>query len=170
MFPRNVGFRCSNCGACCRVQPPDVNPVERRLIEGQGFKDFLDRTDEMGIRWVRRQKDGSCHFFTKDNKCAIYEVRPAICRLEPFTIVDFDYGRNKIELELNYPFSCCCEGVFEGETLHIEEMAKAAWAIVQKILAVTARDLRLPENDAKVFSEVRSRILRRCVELADLRI
>ena len=152
------------------MQPPDVNAAEQRQIEAVGFKDFLDRPDEVGIRWIRRQKDGSCHFFTKDNKCAIYSVRPAVCRLEPFTIVDYDPSRNQVELDLNFPFSCGCEGVLEGETLPAQEMARAACVIVQKILTVTAKDMHLSETDAKVASEARSRLLRRCVELADLSI
>jgi len=152
------------------LQPPDVNKAEQKQIEAKGFSDFLDRSDETGIRWIRRQKDGSCFFLAKDNKCAIYGVRPAVCRLEPFTIVDYDYERNTIELELNFPASCGCEGIFEGETLHAEEIGKAAQAIVKKILALTAKDLCLPETDKKVRSETRSRILRRTVELTDLTV
>lgn len=170
MFPDSVGFRCRSCGVCCRLQPPDVNKAEQKRIEAKGFSDFLDRLDETGIRWIRRQKDGSCFFLTKNKKCAIYSVRPAVCRLEPFAIVDYDYERNRIELELNFPASCGCEGVLDGEPLPLEEIGKAAQAIVQKILALTAKDLCLPETDERVRSETRSRILRRAVELADLSV
>jgi hypothetical protein len=120
--------------------------------------------------WVRRKKDGSCFFLLKNNKCAIYDVRPAICRLEPFTIVDYDFERNLIELDLNFPAACGCDGVCKGESLPVEVIGKAAQAIVGKILALTARDLGLPESNRKVASETRARILRRKVELADLRL
>jgi len=53
-------------------------------------------------------------FLTKENKCAVYHVRPAICRLEPFTIADYDFEKNRIELELNFPYACSCEAVFNG--------------------------------------------------------
>ncbi len=151
------------------MQPPDVDLAERKLIEAAGFRDFLDRPDETGLMWIRRKKDGSCFFFTEKNKCAIYDLRPAICRLEPFTIKDYDFERNQIELELNFPFGCSCEGVSEkGGFVPVEVMGRAAQKIVQKILSVTAKDLCLSESDRRVASEARARLLRRGVELANL--
>jgi hypothetical protein len=145
-----------------------VNKEEQQRIEAKGFKNFLDHNEETGINWIRRNKDGSCLFLTRENKCAIYEVRPAICRLEPFTISDYDFERNRIELEVDFPFACGCEGVCSGEKIDAEVIGKAAQAVVQKILAITAKDLRLPISDKKVASETRSRILRRRIEMADL--
>jgi Fe-S-cluster containining protein len=148
-----------------------VDASERKLIESLGFRNFLTRPDETGVRWIRRKKDDSCFFLSPDNKCTIYEVRPAVCRLEPFTIKDYNYERNQIELELNFPASCGCIGVCEGtEALSAEAIGKAAQALVQKILALTAKDLGLPQSDRRVASETRARILRRWVELADLQV
>ena len=154
------------------MQPPDVNKVEQKRIEAKGFRDFLEQPDGTGIAWIRRKKDGSCFFLTKENKCAIYAVRPAICRLEPFMIVDYDYERNRIELELNFPFSSCCIGTYEEKAVAIpvEEIGKAAQILVQKILTLTAQDLNLPVTDKSVKSETRSRLLRRTVEAADLQL
>ena len=152
------------------MQPPDVNKAEQKQIDAKGFRDFLERPDGTGIAWIRRKKDDSCFFLTKDNKCAIYVVRPAICRLEPFTIVDYDYEWNRIELMLNFPFSCCCMGTCGEEALPVEEIGKAAQILVQKILALTAQDLNLPITDKKVKSETRSRFLRRTIEAADLQL
>jgi len=152
------------------MQPPDVNKAEQKKIEAKGFKDFLERPDETGINWIRRKKDDSCFFLSKNNKCVIYEIRPAICRLEPFTIVDYDYEKNLIELELNFPFSSCCTGICDNDTLSIEEIAKAAQTLVQKILALTAKDLDLPVTDKNVQSETRSRLLRRRIEMANLQL
>jgi hypothetical protein len=151
------------------MQPPDVNKAEQKKIEAKGFTDFLESPDETGIRWIRRKKDGSC-FFLKNNKCEIYEVMPAVCRLEPFTVVDYDYEKNRIELELNFPFACCCIGVCDEEALPVEEIGKAAQILVQKILALTAKDLNLPITDKRVYSETRSRLLRRSVEVANLQL
>jgi len=153
------------------MQPPDVNKNEQKRIEAKGFKDFLARPDETGIMWVRRKKDDSCFFLTKENKCAIYDVRPAVCRLEPFTIMDYDYENNKIVLELNFPFTACCLGTCEGEKMVIvEEIADAAQVLVQKILALTSKDMGLPITDKRVYAETRSRLLRRIVEMADLQL
>jgi Fe-S-cluster containining protein len=152
------------------VQPPDVSRTEQKVIEARGLKDFLDHPDEKGLRWIKRKKDGSCHFLTNDNKCAIYSVRPAICKLEPFTIVDYDYKKRVIELELNFPFSCACPGICEGEELPVREIAQAAQCLVQKILALTAIDLDLPITDKAVHVETRSRLVRRVVAMANLQV
>jgi Fe-S-cluster containining protein len=147
---------------------PDVNIVERKQIESKGFKDFLERPDEMGTVWIRRKEDGSCFFLTKDNKCAIYDVRPSVCRLEPFTIVDYDPKTSKIELALNFPFVCCCEGVNSEGKVPVEVIGKAAQVVVQKILELTSQELRLPVSDKRVHSAARVKLLRRWVEMADL--
>jgi len=97
-------------------------------------------------------------------------VRPAICRLEPFTILDYDYANNKIELELNFPFACCCPGVNDQKSLPLEEIAKAAQSLVRKILALTAKDMDLPVSAKRVYTETRSRLLRRATEAADLQV
>jgi Fe-S-cluster containining protein len=168
VFPDSVGFQCKKCGVCCALQPPDLNKEEQKRIESRGYKNFLAHNNETGISWIRRNKDNSCIFLTKENKCAIYDIRPAICRLEPFTISDFDFEKNRIELELDFPFACGCEGVCKGEKLQIDVIGKAAQAVVQEILAITAQDLGLPISDKKVASETRARILRRRIDMADL--
>ena len=152
------------------MQPPDVNKVEQKQIEKLGFTDFLAPADETGIRWVRRKKDDSCFFLTKNNQCSIYDVRPAICRLEPFTIADYDFDKKTIELELNFPFTLCCNGVCEEGTVPVEVIGKAAQTLMQKILALTAKDLDLPITDKRVHSEARSRLLRRTVDRANLEL
>jgi len=152
------------------MQPPDVSKTEQKRIEEKGFIDFFDGPDKNGIFWIKRKIDDSCFFLTKENKCAIYSVRPQVCRLEPFTIVDYDYEKNKVELELNFPFSCCCKGIDNEITVHDKEIERAAQILVQKILSLTANDLDLPITDKKVSSETRSRILRRRVEMANLQL
>ena len=152
------------------MQPPDVDKSEEKQIEAKGFRDFLDRPDQTGIRWIRRKMDGSCLFLTKNNKCAIYDVRPVVCRLEPFTIGDYDYESNRIDLELDFPFSSCCMGVCEEKTLPVAVIGRAAQTIIKKILALTAKDLGLPITDKRVYSATRSRLLRRRVEMANLQL
>jgi hypothetical protein len=153
------------------MQPPDISKTEQKRIEARGFKGFLSDPDENGIQWIQRKEDGACFFLTKENKCAIYPVRPQVCRLEPFTIVDYDYKKNSIELELNFPFAECCIGTCcEKADPPVQEIGRAAQILVQKILAITANDLGLPVTDERVQSETRSRFLRRVVEMADLQL
>ncbi len=153
------------------MQPPDVSKTEQKRIEAKGFTDFLGDPDENGVRWIKRKTDDGCFFLTKDNKCAIYPVRPQVCRMEPFTIIDYDYKKNRIEVELNFPFACCCIGTCDEKTVPDDkEIGRAAQILVQKILALTANDLGLPVTDKRVYSETRSRLLRRTVEMADLQL
>lgn len=152
------------------MQPPDVSKTEQKRIEAKGFKDFLDGPDENGVRWMHRKTDGGCFFLTKDNKCAIYPVRPQVCRMEPFTIMDFDYQKNRIEVDLNFPFACCCIGTCDETTAPVEEIGRAAQILVQKILALTANDLKLQVTDKRVYAETRSRLLRRTIEMANLQL
>jgi Fe-S-cluster containining protein len=153
------------------MQPPDVSKTEKKRIEETGFADFADEPDENGVLWVKRKEDGGCWFLGEDNRCKIYAVRPQVCRLEPFDLVDFDYKKNKIEVELNFPFSCCCMGACdETEIAQLEEIARAAQILVQKIQALTANDMGLPLNHKRVYAETRSRLLRRMAERADLQV
>jgi Fe-S-cluster containining protein len=168
-LPQAVGFICQNCGVCCKLQPPDVDQKEQQRISEWGFRDFCE-ADENGIYWINRKADGSCIFLTQNNQCRIYEVRPAVCKLEPFTIADFNHDCNTVELELNFPFSCCCEGVNTGKEVSREDLTHAAQVIIKKILEVTAEDMELPLTDSRVYAEARSRILRRTVEMANFQL
>ncbi len=151
------------------MQPPDVDLIEQKRIEDRGFKDFLEEPDETGISWIRRKEDDSCYFLTTDNKCQIYDVRPAVCRLEPFTIVDYDFESNTVELAPNFPFCECCIGFNEeAKTVSREDLIKAVQVLLGKIMELTAQDLELPVTDKRVLAETRSRLLRRSVEIADL--
>jgi hypothetical protein len=144
--------------------------VEQRLIEKAGFRNFVDFVDEAGIQWVKRKGDGSCYFLSRENKCLVYGVRPSICRLEPFTIVDFDPEKNWIELALNFPFSCCCEGVCDKGDAPVDLVGKAAQVVLKKVLELTAKEMGLPVDDRKVRFAARAKLLRRMIEVADLQV
>lgn len=53
-----MAFPCTACGACCR-----------RVGAIPGFPEPV-------------RSDGSCSHLTADNRCAIYERRPPICRVD----------------------------------------------------------------------------------------
>jgi Fe-S-cluster containining protein len=152
------------------MQPPDVDLIEQARIEDRGFRDFMEETDETGMQWIKRKEDDSCWFLTKDNKCQIYEVRPAVCKLEPFTIVDFDYENNTVELAPNFPFCEACSGFSEDGKVERAKLVKAVQVLIGKILDLTADDMELPVTDKRVHAEARSRLLRRTAEAADLNL
>ena len=153
-FPDGVGFRCVNCGSCCKAHPSDVNAKEQKKIEAKGFADFLEGSEGDVTRRIRARNDGSCFFLSSENKCAIYDVRPAACKLEPLTITDYDYENNKIKLEVN-PASFCdpslsCKGLTPGGKMPEEEIREAAQTTIQEALESFSRQKGLPVTSKEV--------------------
>lgn len=82
MGEKQVGieFTCQNCGACCG--PIGVNTDEWRLIRRQIRKLGIDYTSKL---MTQKREDLTCIFRdTEENKCAIYEARPQICRMQGY--------------------------------------------------------------------------------------
>ena len=77
---------CLQCANCCKSIPPIVSMRDaKRIAKGLGLskKDFLDKytlLDEDGDLVINASP---CPFLAEDNKCNIYEDRPAACRLYP---------------------------------------------------------------------------------------
>jgi Fe-S-cluster containining protein len=149
VFPDSVGFQCKSCGFCCKNNPPDTNLKEQGKIEAKGYKNFLE-TDAAQAMTICRKKDGACIFLTEDNNCKIHDVKPSICRLEPFFIADYDDKTNRIFLELNPLAAETCTGIFKGELVAPREIALAAQEIVKEISEIAAEKLGLGVGDKKV--------------------
>lgn len=149
-FPDSVGFQCKNCGFCCHNQPPDINFKEQKRIELAGYKNFMQDSSNPNNRNIRRNKDGSCIFFTRENTCKINSIKPSICILEPFIITNFDYKTGKIFLGLNQNATISCKGICRGENLSVEEIGKAAQTIVKDTSEIIADKLGLSVKDKKV--------------------
>lgn len=152
IFPDSVSFLCRNCGTCCREQPPDISFKEQQRIQNAGYKNFMQEPSTPNNRNLRRNKDGSCFFFSKQNTCKINYIKPSICILEPFVIADFDYSANKIFLGLNPRAAKNCKGILAGagENVAIAEIGKAAQSIVQDVLEIVGEKTGLPVTDNKV--------------------
>lgn len=155
IFPDSASFVCKNCGVCCKNQPPDINLKEQQRIEAKGFLDFLEAPNDPQNRSIRRKKNGSCFFLTKENTCEIQDVKPSICILEPFIITDFDYKRNKIFVNFNPLAIKNCKGIFKREMFAPEVIGKAAQTIVADCLEIVAEKTGLPVTDKKVVSITR---------------
>ena len=153
-FPDGIGFKCVNCGSCCKAHPSDVNAEEQKKIEALGFTDFLDGYIGEVTKRIRAKADGSCFFLTKENRCTIYDVRPAACKLEPLTITDYDYENNKIKLDIN-PAALCdpalsCKGLFPGGKIPEGNIEEAAWTTIQEALESFSRQKGLPVASKEV--------------------
>ena len=100
---------CLGCGNCCKTMTPRFNLEDQKRISAH-----LDMTvTEFREKWLHREKGGDrdwlnrsepCQFLDmKDNKCSIYEVRPADCAGYPHLTKNLhEYGHvHKQNLE------CC---------------------------------------------------------------
>ena len=83
------GIDCTTCANCCREMKPtfseeEVDRVARRLGIGrqQFIETYLQRADpDSENRWQTRTSP--CPFL-KDNRCSVYEDRPAECSGYPY--------------------------------------------------------------------------------------
>ena len=153
-FPDGIGFKCVNCGSCCKAHPSDVNAEEQKKIESLGFTDFLERNSNGVTRRIRAKDDGSCFFFTKDRRCAIYAARPTACKLEPLIITDYDYENNKIKLDVNPAARCdptlSCKGLSRGCKMPEAVMGEAAQTTIQEALESFSKQKGLPVTSKEV--------------------
>jgi Fe-S-cluster containining protein len=100
----HLSFRCTACGNCCRdLRVPLTSADLRRLVERSGEMasqivawlepEAVDMTGEPGSFVVFPQRralmtlahrHAACRFLGTDQRCGVYEGRPASCRLFPF--------------------------------------------------------------------------------------
>ena len=88
-----VAFSCRLCGDCCRhlrERGAGVDNIED--VYGQHAHPSLLH-DAYPIFLLNTQGEDQSCIFLKDGKCSIYEGRPRVCRLYPFTVKGGDRGR-----------------------------------------------------------------------------
>ena len=109
-------FKCKRCAALyCKLGGPVITRKDAKLIESAGYcvTDFLEpinRNEDCSplvYGSLKTRKDGSCIFLKFDaeqkcHNCSIYDFRPALCRLYPFSFERLGY--NKIALNI---IPCC---------------------------------------------------------------
>lgn len=76
---------CLSCANCCKTMTPTFTNKDVKRIS----KHFGQTADEFKAKWLYRERGGErdwlnktepCQFLNlKDNKCSIYEIRPADC-------------------------------------------------------------------------------------------
>ena len=85
-IPPHTG--CRGCGDCCGIIP--ATPTEIREI-----RKFLKDFPEIAKSADKRENKLHCPFLTEKKACAIYSVRPVICRLCGVTKgMDCRYGNS----------------------------------------------------------------------------
>ena len=105
-----VPFRCRLCGNCCRnlrgnLMPEQIDAYRlARFLRERGeveyMEDFYTRytypdvlEDFFPVFLINTvDPDDSC-IFLKDGRCSVYEARPRVCRLYPFTAFPGQRGK-----------------------------------------------------------------------------
>lgn len=107
-----VIFRCKLCGSCCRnvadsimLEPMDIYRLARYQRErGEpvtGTEDVLAQyshaewlADSIPIFLLNTVGPLDVCVFLKEGRCSVYEARPRVCRLYPFTVAPGSRGRD----------------------------------------------------------------------------
>ena len=76
---------CLSCANCCKTMTPTFTPADLKRISTH----FGQTVNEFKAKWLHKERGGDgdwmnkkqpCQFLNlKDNKCSIYEIRPADC-------------------------------------------------------------------------------------------
>ncbi len=80
---------CTRCANCCKTMTvlldrPDIDRIAGHL--GMAAQEFIDTHLEPGENGdLPKMRQQPCPFLGGDNRCTIYEVRPACCREYPHT-------------------------------------------------------------------------------------
>jgi Fe-S-cluster containining protein len=155
IFPDSITFHCKGCGECCKNQPPDINLKEQQRIDQAGYSNYMENPADPNNRNLKRNSDGGCIFFTKQNTCQIHQIKPSICKLEPFIITDFDPLKNIIYLGVNPLAIKECKGIVHQNTSAYEEAAEAAQTIVEDLQEIISKNTGFSVTDRRLGVLVR---------------
>lgn len=114
--PEKFRFSCKRCASlCCRLGGPVLSKgeIEKIAAAGNSIGDFVESVDRaedcslLACDRLKSREDGSCVFLGVDDEkqrhvCAVYAVRPSLCRLYPFCFERLD--SHKVALKI---IPCC---------------------------------------------------------------
>jgi uncharacterized protein len=92
-FSEGLRFQCTGCGKCCTGSPGYVYLSEQDLyrladhfqLSPHDFAKKYVRKIEDQYALLDRQGSNDC-IFLKENRCSVYEARPAQCKTFPWWI------------------------------------------------------------------------------------
>lgn len=106
-----IAFKCRCCAACCRnvdgqimVEPSDAYRLGRYLAKQKGdvstIEDVYEKyahssmlTEGYPIFLLNTCGDDHSCVFLKDGRCSVYDARPRVCRLYPFSALPGKDGK-----------------------------------------------------------------------------
>jgi len=148
-YSRDFRFKCQRCASlCCRLGGPPLsrNDIDRIKRRGYDAVEFSESTSLRGFgfpdatqRLMKSGENGSCIFLKSGkeegvHECAIYDQRPALCRLYPFYLETVDSRTFCLKV---IP---CCRGLNnpDGELVDEKFFFKHLHKAVTKLLASDA--------------------------------
>ena len=119
-------FACSRCGKCCKF--PEIILSNREILAVARFLNlsvtefkeqylvkkeihqirsiFSDRFEIQGEVFIlRKNKQRLCPFYqviTEEASCQIYQFRPIVCRLYPFTWKTSAYNEKQMQIAIDF--------------------------------------------------------------------
>ena len=122
-FADGLRFQCTRCGNCCTGSPGFVWVNDEEI---QALAEFRGETVEevTGLythqarrgRTLREKLNGDCVFYTREQGCTVYDVRPRQCRTWPF-------WESTIASEEAWQQTCqVCPGAGKGGLISSEEI------------------------------------------------
>jgi len=158
-----IPFHCRLCGGCCRyikdsimLEPMDAYNLARYLRDqGEpvaGIEDVLAQyahaswlADSLPIFLLNTVGTLDVCTFLKSGRCSVYEARPRVCRLYPFTVAPGSKGRD-------FQFFLCTEkhhhfmdGIVPVKNWLSQNFSKEAKAILKadyKALPILCQNIR----------------------------
>ena len=127
-YPADLHFSCNRCALCCGDTKQKTRHIlllesEAKIVASQTSRDVTDFSfrivDKSPFGYeMKKTKAGKC-VFLKENQCAIYDVRPLICRFYPFEL-RFD---KDMQLQV-FDFTFECPGIGQGKDFSINDFER----------------------------------------------
>lgn len=123
-YPQAIRFKCLKCGICCGNTPVKTRHVVLLKTEVEKISEITKSPisefaveimgrDPYSYEMAKTSGEGAC-VFLKDDKCAIYALRPMVCRFYPFELKAMTLVKHKFVVTDE------CPGVGKGKKLTID--------------------------------------------------
>ncbi len=110
---------CLRCGdPCCNGDIIVTGEERRRILERWKGGDPFGYDSKYDYYYLDIEE---CPFLNEKNMCAVHDVRPAICRLYPFSIIPLKGGGFRLYLDKSCSVGC---SVPNREKEEIREIAR----------------------------------------------
>jgi Fe-S-cluster containining protein len=124
-YKDGLRFQCTRCGNCCTGPPGYVWVTPEEIAAIAEFRgESLDQIQALFTRLVGRRRslkekaNGDCVFYSRQEGCTIYPVRPRQCRTWPF------WESNVATPESWQRTRRVCPGSGQGELIPAEEITR----------------------------------------------